>query len=161
MRTRIAGYSDYEFKDEEVKEWNKKCQNADGGLELIMLQAAQESNEAIAADLFYSLRSGTSYDRIIDWNQIPINREDFYGYRRKTLFLIREKAQEPDADTLGHDCKDSYTKRFYTLNEACAELRIGRKSILNKAKEAEALLKIGSLYRVDMPKLYKALIQIS
>ena len=73
---------DYGITSEESKKIEKYCKKATGYDQQLILQAAQEVYPAIAPYLFYSLVTGDGYDRM---GNIPMQRKDFQGYRRKTI----------------------------------------------------------------------------
>lgn len=89
MRKREMGYQEYGFALGEEKELKEYCKKADFGDHDILLQSAISSNPAIAADLYYSLVTGLSFDKISNFRYIPIPKVDFYGYQRNCLAIFR------------------------------------------------------------------------
>ena len=73
---------DYGITCEESKKIEKYCKKATGYDQQLILQAAQEVYPAIAPYLFLNLTTGVGYDRM---GNIPMQRKDFQGYRRKTI----------------------------------------------------------------------------
>lgn len=85
--TRDTYFNGYGLTYNEVKKIEDKCKNAKGReLELLLL-AAESAYAELAQYLFFSLTSGLGYDNISKICNIPIGRKDFYGYRRKTIYL--------------------------------------------------------------------------
>ena len=161
MKTREAGYFDYGMTEQESKLWLNKCRNADAGMRTIILQAVLESNEGIAAELFFSMTRGFSYSELCRISPIPINSVDFYSYRRKALYLIKERTLENDKETQGEFIKNELMKRFCSLETVSREMEITKSGARRIAKEAGALRKIGGFLRVDMGKFYSYIDEIS
>lgn len=82
--------SDYGITERKVKNLLEYCQSAGKSQQDIILKAAQISNEDIAIPLFINLTSGVGYDRISKWYEIPMQRKDFQGYRRKALKILND-----------------------------------------------------------------------
>ena len=74
--------SDYGLSFDESKKIVDYCRTACGYDQQLILQAAQEVYPEIAPYLFFSLTTGIGYDRM---GNIPMQRKDFQGYRRKTI----------------------------------------------------------------------------
>lgn len=72
----------YGITNEEGKKIEKYCRSATGYDQQLILQAAQEVYPEIAPYLFLNLTTGLGYDRM---GNIPMQRKDFQGYRRKTI----------------------------------------------------------------------------
>lgn len=73
---------DYGITYEEGKKIEKYCKKAREYDQQLILQAAQEVYPEIAPYLFLNLTTGIGYDRM---GNIPMQRKDFQGYRRKTI----------------------------------------------------------------------------
>lgn len=73
---------DYGLSYDDGKEIEKYCKIATGYDQQLILQAAQEVYPEIAPYLFLNLTTGLGYDRM---GNIPMQRKDFQGYRRKTI----------------------------------------------------------------------------
>ena len=73
---------DYGLSYDDGKEIEKYCKIATGYDQQLILQAAQEVYPEIAPYLFLNLTTGLGYDRM---GEIPMQRKDFQGYRRKTI----------------------------------------------------------------------------
>lgn len=74
--------SDYGLSFDEEKKIVAYCRIATGYDQQLILQAAQEVYPEIAPYLFLNLTTGLGYDRM---GNIPMQRKDFQGYRRKTI----------------------------------------------------------------------------
>ena len=154
MRTRETSYWDYGISLSESKELLETCRNADKKTELKLLQAAQESCEECASSLFISLRNDLSYEDVCIGNNLYVGKGDFYGYRRKTLYLLKEKLMEDNEEVIERWYEDGYIRRYLTIEKAVAETMIDECKLLTYAKKANAVLKIGRLYRINMIALY-------
>lgn len=82
MTARNTYLKDYGFKDQDIKKIIYFCRSATGYDQQLILQAAQEVYPEIAPYLFLNLTTGLGYDRM---GNIPMQRKDFQGYRRKTI----------------------------------------------------------------------------
>lgn len=154
MKMRRTGYVDYGMTEKEAEEWLEKCQCADRDMEQLIFQAAQESNKDIAAELYYSLRTGAGYDSLFALRYIPIGKNDFYGYKRKTLFLLKEKVIQSNDVVQKYFIDTGNIRRFLSTKNASEELQLTESMVLNVARKANAVVKFGSYNRIDMAKLY-------
>lgn len=82
MITRDTYLKDYGITNDEAKMITAYCRTATGYEQQLILQAAQEVYPEIAPYLFLNLTTGLGYDRM---GNIPMQRKDFQGYRRKTI----------------------------------------------------------------------------
>ena len=82
MSIRETYLKDYGITEQEAKKIIEYCRSATGYDQMLILQAAQEVYPAIAPYLFVNLTTGLGYDRM---GNIPMQRKDFQGYRRKTI----------------------------------------------------------------------------
>ena len=82
--------SDYDITEQEEKELLKFCRTANNGQQALILTAAQIANDSIAMPILVNLTSGIGYDRLSLWYEIPMQRKDFQGYRRKALAVLRD-----------------------------------------------------------------------
>ena len=82
MSARETYLKDYGITEQEGKKITEYCRSAAGYDQQLILQAAQDVYPAIAPYLFINLTTGMGYDRI---GNIPMQRKDFQGYRRKTI----------------------------------------------------------------------------
>ena len=89
MKTREKSYSDYGFEMNEVKQLKNYCRSMDFNEHKTLLDSAISANPCIAADLYYSIVSGVSYDEITKIKYIPLPKTDFYGYQRRCLTTFR------------------------------------------------------------------------
>lgn len=90
MRKREMGYQEYGFYPEEEKRLKEYCQKSDFSDHDTLLQAALSANPSIAADLYYSLVTGLSFDKLSNYRYIPIPKVDFYGYQRNCLWIFKD-----------------------------------------------------------------------
>lgn len=90
MRTREKGYPDYQFAPGEEVEIEAACKGKDVETVSRLFLACMKANPDIAVDLVYCLSKGVSYDRAIAVAEIPINRVDFYAYRRAAMAHFRD-----------------------------------------------------------------------
>lgn len=82
--------SDYSMTEQEVKSLLEYCRAAGAKEQVIILKAAQTANEGISIPLLVNLTSGVGYDRLSMWYEIPMQRKDFQGYRRKSLKVLND-----------------------------------------------------------------------
>lgn len=82
--------SDYGVLEQEAKELLKFCRSANSGQQALILNAAQIANDSISIPILVNLTSGIGYDRLSMWYEIPMQRKDFQGYRRKALAVLRD-----------------------------------------------------------------------
>jgi hypothetical protein len=85
MRTRDKNYSDYGITDDEAKRIKEYCQTASVEDKLTLFQCAISSAPGLEVEIYESLVSNIGYDKLSKRKNIPIKRDDFYGYQRKTL----------------------------------------------------------------------------
>jgi hypothetical protein len=90
MRTREKGFFEYGFQPGEEKEIKALCRKRDFKTVTTLLLAAYKAYPELAYALAFSLHYGVSYRRVCEICNLPILQEDFYGYRRKTLFYFRD-----------------------------------------------------------------------
>ena len=154
MRTREAGYLDYGISETESKELIRICRSADCQTELLLLKSAQESYAEYASSLFYSLRNNLSYEDVCANNYLHIGKGDFYGYRRKALYLFKEKFMGKEKVIIEKWKLDGCLRQYVSLEDAAAEMQLNKDRMRTIAKEANAIIKIGSLTRINMAALY-------
>lgn len=82
LSTRNKYLKDYGISYEDGRKIVDYCRKAKGYDQQLILQAAQEVYPEIAPYLFLNLTTGLGYDRM---GNIPMQRKDFQGYRRKTM----------------------------------------------------------------------------
>lgn len=82
MSTRDTYLKDYGLTYEDGRRIVAYCRKARDYDQRLILQAAQEVYPEIAPYLFLNLTTGLGYDRM---GNIPMQRKDFQGYRRKTI----------------------------------------------------------------------------
>lgn len=86
MRTRNKKLSDYGVSKERAKQLLKYCRECDETF--LIRRAAEQENSSISDSLFQSVTKGLSYERLMGKEYIPIEKKDFYGYRRKMLSVL-------------------------------------------------------------------------
>lgn len=89
MKTREMGYRDYGFDVGEEKRLKDYCRRSNFSDHKTLMDSAISSNPYMAADLYYSIVGGVSYDDLIKIKYIPLPKSDFYGYQRKCLSIFR------------------------------------------------------------------------
>lgn len=158
MRTREAGCKDYGLKVDEVILLTSMCKRKNDCFVSALKTAAHESNENIEQELFRNLHEQISYESLeaeMDLKGIPfVSRQDFYGYRRRTLFLFKEKLKENDRSTVEQWKKNDYIRRYLSKKEAEKETGMKECKLMDLAKKAEAVLKIGNMCLINMIALY-------
>lgn len=82
MSVRDTYLKDYGLSEEDVGKIIAYCRKAKGYEQRLLLEAAQNTYPEIAPYLFLNLTTGLGYDRM---GNIPMQRKDFQGYRRKTI----------------------------------------------------------------------------
>lgn len=82
MSIRETYLKDYGLNETDANKILSYCRSATGYDQQLILQAAQEVYPEIAPYLFLNLTTGLGYDRM---GNIPMQRKDFQGYRRKTI----------------------------------------------------------------------------
>ena len=82
MSVRDTYLKDYGINEADSQKIISFCRSAAGYDQQLILQAAQEVYPAIAPYLFLNLTTGLGYDRM---GNIPMQRKDFQGSRRKTI----------------------------------------------------------------------------
>lgn len=82
MSVRDTYLKDYGLSEEDVGKIVSYCRKAKDYEQRLLLEAAQDTYPEIALYLFLNLTTGIGYDRM---GNIPMQRKDFQGYRRKTI----------------------------------------------------------------------------
>lgn len=85
MRTRQTSYNDYGLSTDSVKRLMKQAQSGKFNVEL--MKTCTKVYSELSVFLFMSLVLNLSYDRIelLLGENIPIDKGNFYGYRRLAL----------------------------------------------------------------------------
>lgn len=89
MRTRETYFNDYGITKDEEERLKALCREPNPRTRSLLHTAAYTVNPQLACDIIYSLVNTLSYDKICLIRDIPIKRDDFYGYRRKTLAELK------------------------------------------------------------------------
>lgn len=74
----------------EVDKLKEYCRSAEFKYNSKLLQFAIWANPQIAPDIYYAIVRGASYEKLTRAKYIPMLKEDFYGYYRKTLADFRD-----------------------------------------------------------------------
>ena len=85
MRTRQTSYNNYGLSTDSVKRLMKQAQN--GKFDIELMRICVETYPELAKFLYVSVGLGVSYDKLeaLMERNVPISRNDFYGYRRLVL----------------------------------------------------------------------------
>lgn len=156
MRVRNTGYHDYGLALEDVKQLQEHCRRPDFAESLLLKEACQDSNENIADDLYCSITQGISYNKLTCKKYIPLPEADFYGYRRKALFLFWEALRYISWGEERH--KENNDKGYWKGEYNMAISRCEQETIINFNAEEDT----AELYTADpvwMRKLDKLVIQ--
>lgn len=135
MKTREMGYSDYGLALEDVKQLQEHCRRPDFAESFLLKEACQESNENISGDLYCSITQGISYNKLICKKYIPLPEVDFYGYRRKALFLFWEALRYIRWGEERH--KENNDKGYWKGEYSMALSRYEQETIINFNAEEE------------------------
>ena len=91
MRTRYKKLRDYGLTADEEKELKERCRNLDARDIEILHETAVSSSPGIEDSICKSIIERTGYRTMCKKQMIPVNEEDFYAYRRKTLAMFYER----------------------------------------------------------------------
>lgn len=91
MSTRSKKYSDYGLTDSKAQELIKYCRSGRFCEHDILLECAQQSNQSIAQYLVETITHKISYEKLVTRYSVPIDKNSFYGYRRKCVALLHKK----------------------------------------------------------------------
>lgn len=152
MRTRRTYYKDYGMSADCVKWLKSYCTTTTEPI--IIRESAEEACTFMLDELYRSLRYGMSYTDVQDEvDYLPCGREDFYGYQRKTLFLLMEKLLEDKKGVNAIFETNGWKRTYYTYEEAAEELQIAVTRVKDVATKAGAITVFGNLERVDINKM--------
>ena len=90
VRVRNTKLSDYGFTRTEETQLRKFCRQLDTADEILLLECCMKTNASIGRDLYYTIASGISFDKLECVKNITIPRTDFYGYQRKVLATFKK-----------------------------------------------------------------------
>ena len=88
MRTRDKSRKDYGLSAGHWDFLRDYCRSFGGEGKKLLQAACFRSNPELQRELYQSLSEGLGYDRLSAREYIPIGRKDFYGYRRKALWIL-------------------------------------------------------------------------
>ena len=94
VRVRETKLSDYGFTRTEVTQLRKFCRQLDSADKKLLLECAMEVKADISKDLYYTITSGISFDKLESIKYVAINRTDFYAYQRKVLATFKKMLVE-------------------------------------------------------------------
>ena len=83
--------SDFGITIETYKSICQRIQNKEIQEHDLLNAAAVEANPSIAEYLVKSIEESLSYEKMSAGNYIPINKNDFYAYRRKCISIFHKK----------------------------------------------------------------------
>ena len=86
MKTRHMGYMHYGISDERACELRKLVKLKENR-ELVQI-AAEQSRPEMAKYIVESLVEGIGYDRLYRKYWLPYTADDFYGYKRRAIFIF-------------------------------------------------------------------------
>lgn len=86
LKTRRTYYDDYGVSAEWVKKIKHYCRTARD--HSLIWQAAREANPYLDEELVKSVVEGKSFDEISKKGYVAIERESFYGYQRKLIYIL-------------------------------------------------------------------------
>ena len=84
IRTRNASLTDFGVPEEDQKKLYERCRKLNKEERLLLLECAISSTPGIEVCIYDSLVNGTGYDAMGHNRYIPVKRDDFYAYKRKT-----------------------------------------------------------------------------
>ena len=83
--------SDFGISIEQYKSICQRIQNGEIQEHDLLNAAAVEANQSISEYLVKSIEESLSYEKLSAGNYIPINKNDFYAYRRKCISIFYKK----------------------------------------------------------------------
>lgn len=89
MRKRDKGYKDYGFEKDEDKRLKAYCRNMGEEDCVTLLNCAISSDSTLYSEIYFSLVSGASYEDLCKIRQVPVSKNDFYGYRRECMYKFK------------------------------------------------------------------------
>lgn len=88
MRAREMKLSDYGIQEVEEQRLFTFCEKLDDSDRILLMQCAISAAPGLETFVYDSLVNRIGYDTICKYEHIPAKKDDFYGYRRKTLDLF-------------------------------------------------------------------------
>lgn len=79
---------DYGLTMKDAEKVETYCRNAEGQAQDLILQTAREVYPGLAKYLFFSLTTGIGYTKM---GEVPMQRKDFQGYRRKCIAVLSDR----------------------------------------------------------------------
>lgn len=93
MRTRYKKLKDYGLTQDDERKLKDRCNNLDGRDIEILRETALSSAPGIESCICESIVKRKGYRELSKTQEIPVDEEDFYAYRRKTLALFFERLE--------------------------------------------------------------------
>lgn len=88
---RDKSYKDFGFKsNEEAKQLLEYCRSEEFRYHDILRICAESVNTDIATELCITIYKKLSYDRLLNVQNIPVCKKDFYACRRMTLGKLKK-----------------------------------------------------------------------
>lgn len=81
-------YEDYGITKDKVKELREKCRVLSEDEKILLWSCCAEANMELKHYIYNSLVNNLSYEKIYVRNYVPITKDDFYAYRRKSIVFI-------------------------------------------------------------------------
>ncbi len=94
MLTRNKKLKDYGIPSEDIEKLNNMLRDFPEEYEYLLFSAALSvcPKDTVIADMVVeNILHHRSYDKIYKKQYVPINRKDFYAYRRKTVAVLYER----------------------------------------------------------------------
>lgn len=155
MRTRKARLSDYGLIEETKNCILWFCTTANKEQQEFIKDALKNLETEEWENIYFSLVSGLSYEKVCGQRTVLLSKNDFYRYRIKAIYLISEKLAENNIRIVEQWFLANHIRRYLCLTGVQKELGCGIKTVKEIAVKAGALVMIGKLHRVDMKKLYE------
>lgn len=83
--------SKYNMSKNEYRQICDYCRSDKFDQKDLLIECAVESNSSIAGYLVESIIYSLSYEKISGKHYIPINKNDFYAYRRKCISIFKNR----------------------------------------------------------------------
>lgn len=152
MRTRRTYYRHYGMTSECVKWLRAYCRTTPHPD--IILEVAKMTNDCITEALYKSLRFGKSLTELQDIvDYIPYDKEDFYGYQRKAMFLLMERLLKENDEIKKMFNEKGWERKYLCEEEAADKFNIPMSLLKKIAKKSGASIKRAGLYMIDINKL--------
>lgn len=153
MRTRHAWFKCYKMAKSEVMLLKRKCRENEAVAKLLK-DITKSDSDYLGNCIYQSLRYGLSYEDLQARDYVPVAKPDFYGYWRRTLFLLKEAILRSDSF---EEIKKYLSDDFITLEEMfdkCDKAGLEQMEVIELAQNTGALVQFGQdMFRVDKEKI--------